>query len=82
MIPVFNKFLDYNFKGKRILWKDMTKGRRDSQHFNNFNNAQTPFIVLGEMLLDCQHGKDRNEVKKAKYKEKKENKKRVRALTE
>lgn len=53
----------------------MTKGRNESQLFN----AQTPFIVLGEMLLDCQHGKDIDEAKKAKYKEKKENERRVRA---
>ena len=47
----------------KVLWKD--------QHIK-FSGV--PYFVLGEKLLECQHGKDRNLGAKRKYQEKRVNK--------
>ena len=46
----------------KVLWKD--------QHIK-FSGV--PYFVLGEKLLECQHGKDRNLGAKRKYQEKRVN---------
>ena len=70
-ILLYILYLDYHLDGHRFLWKDMTKGLQDQC------NDKTPFVVIGEMLLECQNSKDRNKLKKEKYQAEKENKQEV-----
>ena len=60
-IPLIIKIIstDPSAKPHRVLWKD------DYIPFSG-----VPFFVLGEKLLECHHGKDRNVGAKRKYQQK------------
>ena len=45
-----------NLKGRRLLWEDIKQTNGPQQL--TFDGI--PFIIMGETVLDCQHGVDRN----------------------
>ena len=52
--------IDLFKKKHRVLFED------DDLEYNG-----VPYIVLSQKMYDCHHGKDRNIIKKEKYREKK-----------
>ena len=67
----FILYLDFDIKCHKILFEDRKVG--DSEQQIKFTGI--PFVVIGNQLLDCVHGKDHHKPQKtARAKSKKDNK--------